>query len=105
MISRNDGNITGAHFTMYFRQLEVECFQSCRISGNIPPVAVEHIEINEIGENQIAVLRLIDCLERGFHQGFIAICLDHTADALMRINVTYLANRVHLAVSSNQPVE
>ncbi len=98
-------DIAGPHAAMHVGQPPVEGFQRCRIAGHVAAMAVIHVEIDEIGEHQVARCRLFDCLQRFFHDGMVAGGLDDTGDALMGENVADLADRMHPVTRLHHPVE
>src|SRR5687767_4240797 len=68
-------------------------------------MAIEHVEIDEIGEEQPAVLEIGHQAERRFEQRLIADRLDLLARARMRIDVADLADGYDLAPRLRQTVE
>ena len=62
-------------------------------------MAVEHVEIDEIGEDEIAVLGLVHGLQRRVEQCHVAVGLDQPADALMREDIGDLADGVNGAAA------
>ena len=58
MICGNHQQIVVAHRLLNLRQAGVEFFERAGIAGDIVAMAVEHIEINQVGEDQAAWRRL-----------------------------------------------
>ncbi len=105
MIGRQDCDIARLHLAMNFRQTLIERLQRGRIACNIAAVAVIHVEIDEVGEDEIAVQSLIHGFERRLHQGIVTIGLDHPRHALMRIDIADLADCQDLAVPLDKAVK
>src|SRR3546814_6586787 len=93
MVRRQDDEIARPQAPMDFRQSEIERFQCRRIAGNVAAVAVELVEIDEIGEDEVAVVGRVHGVQRSGHEGGIAIGLHHRSEehtselqSLMRIS-------------------
>ena len=68
MVRRRHHQITQAKKRVDFRQPRIELFQRCGVAGNIPAMAVEHVEIYEIGKYQCAIRGSGQRLQRGIKQ-------------------------------------
>ena len=88
-----------------FGQPAVERLEGGGIAGNVAPVAEKHVEIDEIGEHQVAVLGVVHRAERCVEQRHVAGRLAHFRDALLSEDVADLADPDDLAAARDQPVE
>ena len=105
MIRRDDGDVTGPHHGPKARQPGIEGFQRGRIPGNIAAMAVQRIEVHEVGQGQRTRRGGRGCLQRRLHQCGIAVGLDLLAGAGMGEDVADLANRPHRPARLRQAVE
>src|SRR5262245_2082328 len=105
VIGRDDQKIARLQPIERLRQLRIEGLKGGGIAPWIAAMAVEHVEIDEIGEQKPAVLESGHGGERRFEERLVAHRLDLAPGARMRIDVADLANRHHLTPSLREPVE
>jgi hypothetical protein len=68
-------------------------------------MAVERVEVDEVGEDQVAVAGVVHRAQRGVEQRHVAGRLAHFGDAAMRVDVADLADADHLAAAPGDAVE
>lgn len=105
MVGCHQNHVSGLQLAVNFRKAAVEGFERCGITGYVTPMAEKHVEIDEIGEDEIAVLGLVHDLQRGIHQRHVAIGLDDSGDTLMGEDIADLADGMHLAAGLDKTVE
>ncbi len=105
MVGRHQHHIAGLQLTVHLRQAPVEGFQCRGIARHVAAVAVEHVEIDEIAEDEIAVRRLVHGLKRRVHQRHVAVGLENARHAFVGKDVADLADAMHRAAGLHQPVE
>jgi len=74
------------------RQPVIEGLQRCRIARDIAAMTVKHVEIDEVGEDQIAVPGLVHRPQRRLEKSVIAACLVAPGHALMSKDIVDLAD-------------
>ncbi len=105
MIGGQDDDIAGLQPPVEIGQPCVEGFEGCGITGNIAAMAEKHVEIDEVGEDEIAVLGLVDCGKARIEQRHVAVGLGQFRHALMGEDIADLADRVHRAAGMREPVK
>ena len=93
-----------AHHGQRLRHARIECFQRCRVARNVAPVAEIGVEVDEVGEHQVAVARIVHGGERRIEQRHVAGALAHLADAAMGEDVADLADADDRAAHRREPV-
>ena len=58
VVCGGNGEVAGPQHGLELRQTGVEGLERRGIAGNIAPMAMEHVEIDEVGEDEVAVARL-----------------------------------------------
>jgi len=105
VVGADDQQRLWAHQRQQFRQPAVEGLQRGGVSGQVPTVPVEHVEVDEVGEHQAVVWRLPAGLERGIEQRIVTVRLVQTADAAVGENIADLANGMHGAAGFAQAIQ
>src|ERR1700722_1997206 len=93
VIRRDDAIIVRAHVGHDLRQTRIEGFKARGIAGDVATVAIFGVEIDEIDEDEAAVRRARQRLERQVDMRRIADALHLTAGAAMSKNIADLADR------------
>ena len=105
MIGGQKQEVTRLQTCKSFGQTSIEGFKRCRIAGNVAAVAEQRIEIDEIGEDEIAVASFLHRAERRVKQSGVSACLANFGHAAMGEDVADLADAENLAAARNQPIE
>ena len=105
VIGGQDDDIGRLQAAVEIRQARIERLERGCIAGDVAAMAVEHVEIDEIGEHQAAVRSLVNGREARVEERHVAIGLCQLGHALMREDVADLADRVNRAPGFRQPVE
>lgn len=105
VIGGQDDEIARLQFLVHFRQPRVERLECCGISRHVAAVTIDHVEIDEIGENQIAILGFVHGLQRRIHQRHVAVGLDDPGNALMGEDIADLADGMHRALCLDETIE
>ena len=87
------------------RQAAVEFFQAVGIAGDVAAVAEELVEVDEVGEDEIAVLRLADRLQRAVELALVLRRLQHLRHAAAGEDVGDLSDAEDVALHRHGEVE
>ena len=105
MIRRQHQHIIVPHDFHDLGKPIVEVLECVRIAVDITPVAVEHVEIDEIGEDDRVVVVFPDRFEGRVEKRRVAVCLDLLRDALVGIDIGYLADADDIAALLHELIE
>ena len=83
----------------------VEGLERRGVAGDVAAVAVDRVEIDEVGEDEVAVAGHVDGVEGAVEQRHVAAALDLVGDAVAGEDVGDLADGVDLAGRPLDPVE
>ena len=97
MIGAKNQQVVFLHFAKQLGQTLIEIFQCRRVTRHIAPVAIEHVEVDEIRKHDRPIAGLLHCLQRGIEQGLVAAGFHLVGDALVRLNIGNLANADDIA--------
>jgi hypothetical protein len=92
VIRGNDQEIIASQPFEQLRQSCVERFESCGISGNVPAMTVDRIEIDEVGKQQSALRQAVQSIKGGIEEGVIAIAARIPSGPPVREDVVDLAD-------------
>ena len=95
----------GLSIAISSRQAAVEILQAGGVAGDVAAVPVELVEVDEVGEDEIAVLRLGKRLQRAIELGLVVRRLQHSGDAAAGEDVGDLADGKNLASARLGEVE
>ena len=93
MIGGDHRQIARSHEGLEARQPAIKDLQCCRVTGNIAAMPIQHVKINEIGQNQRVVQRRLGLGERAIKLGHIAVGLHLATGASVGVDVADLAGR------------
>ena len=105
VIGGDDRQIAGLQFRLEFGQPPIELFQRRGVARHVAAVAEQHVEIDEIGEQEIAVLQPLERGQRGVEQGVVAGRLDDFAHPLMGEDIADLADADDAPTGGHHPVQ
>lgn len=105
MIGGDDGGIARPRRGEEFGESGVECLKAMGIASNVAAVAEIRVEIEEIGENQTAVRKLRQGIERRIEMRPIVRALDLLAGKTMRENIANLADRHDRSRRGREPFQ
>ena len=105
MIGADDQEIVVTHAIHEFRQALVEVLQCVGVTPDVAPVTVQHVEVDEVREDDGAVRRGRESLECGVEQGGIAGCLYLPRYTLVSVNIGNLADADDVATGRDEFVE
>jgi hypothetical protein len=99
---RKNQDIVGLHGSHHLGQATVELLQRPGVTGNIAPMAVAGVEIDEIGHDDGALLRVAHGGQRGIPDLVETGGLVLFGDADMGVDISNLADGHHLPASFGQ---
>ena len=97
VVGREDDEIAWLQLGLQFGQAPVERFERRGIARHVAAMAVEHVEIDEVREQDAAVGRAVELLQRFFEQRFVSVGAEALRDALLGEDVADLADADHFA--------
>ena len=95
VIGGDEREIAGSQQSFERGQPAIEILQRACIAGNVAPVAVQHVEINEIDQNQRVVWRGRGFGEERIEQRGVAVRLDLASGSHMGVDIPHLADGDH----------
>ena len=105
MVGGDQRKIARAQRGAQFGQARIERFQRGRIARHVAAVAVERVEVDEVGEDERAV-RGVPCFrERRVEHRHVVLRQDGARDAAMGEDVGDLADRHHGAAGRGDAIE
>src|SRR3954470_13374490 len=87
VIGGDDQEVVVIQDVQQFGQSRIEVLQRLRIAGYVPAMAVQGVEVDEIGEQQAAIVKLVQSIQHGREQGPVAVAFEIAAGASMSENV------------------
>lgn len=105
MIGGDDGEIAWPQFREEFGQPCIKCLKAMRIAGHIAAVTELRVEIEEIGEDQPAVGKPSQDVERRIEMPHVIRALDLLAGKAMPKNIANLADRHDRAGGAGESFE
>jgi hypothetical protein len=73
VIGSNDHQIIIAHCRFNMRHARVEMFESARVAFRVAAVAVEHVEVDQVGKDQTARV-LLERMNRLINRLLVVLC-------------------------------
>ena len=86
-------------------QAGVEGLERAGVAGDVAGVAVERVEVDVVGEDEVAVRRRVEGGERGVDERHVVLALGERRDAAVGEDVADLADGVGAAAGRDHPVE
>src|SRR5687768_10982761 len=105
VIGGEDDQVAGPEQGDELGQAAVEFFQAIRIAGGVAAMAVKLVEVDEIGEDEVAVPGLADRLERGVELALVVGRLQDARDAAAGKDVGDLADAEDVAAARLGDIE
>ena len=98
MVRANDHDVIILHDLEQFWQAIVEVLKRLGIASRVTTVTVEHVEIDEVRENDRPVRCRSKRIERGVEQRGISGCLDFLGNPLMGMGEKYSTGAIFIRV-------
>src|SRR3954451_13888559 len=97
MIRGNDHQIVGLQSAQQLGKPGIECLEGRGVAGHVAPMTIDRVEVDEVGEQQTSVWKLIPALQHAIEQCVIPIGPLVEAGSTMSKNIVDLSDRDHIA--------
>src|SRR4051812_32837206 len=97
MIRCNDHDIVGLEPAQQLGKAGIECLEGRGVAGDVAPMAIDRVEVDEVGEQQTSVWQVIPAFQHAIEQCVIPIAPLVEAGSTMSKNIVNLSNRDDIA--------
>ena len=98
MIRCNDHQVVGLEPAQQLGKVGIECLEGRGVAGDVAPVAIDRVEVDEVGEQQTSVRQVIPAFQQAIEQRIIAVAPLVEAGSTMGKDVVDLSDRDDIAV-------